>query len=724
MTVATIRPDATVSSATVSAVGAGSLHAAVNDNSDGSYALPGAIGGVFVVGLAEPTLPAGAVMKALTLRARTGTNTAAPTQSRLDLMRDGEPILYWQIAVGWAAPTTTQSLTIPFTGGLGTLTLRVLQNSGGGPDVARIYELYLDVTYVERPAVTVTKPADGTTLTNRNVPTVSWTPALDLDGGPQTAYAVRIYSEAQYTDPRFDPATALLGGRAVPVAGSGAAAAFNVVEGTDTLWYSSIALPNGTYRAYVHVQQQLGGTVHASPWAYTRFVVDVDAPSVPNVVATPEDELARIRLVATAPRTVGVVDTFDTDTLASYQVSGGGLAVTGGNLTVTTTAVKELLHNGQTYDDCTVVWQITPGAATTWTVRCVGRATATAQLHAMLRREPAPSPDLTDLLAIVLRPAGRSDVFLRSVTTPVPDPARTYWLLLRTDGNDITAEWWDLDPLNLGPYDPMDPDAPLASCTHTLAGGNIALVGKGVSGRSGGILEPGGTDVRYGTFTSLSYYPRADRFEFERSDDAGVTWAPIRTPLGDDGLVNVPGLVVEATVWDFEAPNGVEVRHRVRSLHNYSGLYAASAWAVVRSQWADTERVWLKNPYDPSKSMLVTMQSFPARARAARTGVVQPLGAAGVVASTDTRGPETGTLVLRVAPSEHARLDALLDDAVPLLLVAPRDWPVPFPFYFVVTGDTQRTNPGDKAMFTWTLDTLGWTRVDRPRGGLLMVPAA
>jgi len=510
----TLRPSATLESDGVTVTGAATAHQALADDSDVSYIDLARLRSRLLVGMPSANLPAGAAVRSLALRLRTRTppGTTLPVYT----------IVRGSGSVGnWRDDTSVTTWTAPITFEVGRYTAWVIGASITPSDLESvslllswvqssglaIYEAFADVVYAAKPQLVVDAPAG--TVSDTNLPTVSWVATLDPDGGPQWAYGAKIFTQDQYEAVGFDPLTS------EPFAASA-----GTVVSSDSSWLVNRALPDGVYRAYVRIAQQVNGGSHPSDWVYSEFTIDVALPGPPTLALTPQPDRARIRL-----------------------------------------------------------------------------------------------------------------------------------------------------------------------------------------------------DIACDTNTAV---PSTDRLEIQRSIDGGASWHPIRWSTSN-AIIDNPDATV--TVYDFEAPNGADVTYRVRAAHDYNGQYAASDWVQTTGQWADDGQCWLVNPYDPSMSMRVTMQSFPTRTRSARAGVVQPLGARTVSAAFDTRGPETGPLVLRVPAGDHAPLDALLDAQVPLLLIAPAEWPVPFPFYFAVTGDLVRTNPGDKAMFTWSLDTLTWTRVPRPPGGLLVVPA-
>jgi hypothetical protein len=152
-------------------------------------------------------------------------------------------------------------------------------------------------------------------------------------------------------------------------------------------------------------------------------------------------------------------------------------------------------------------------------------------------------------------------------------------------------------------------------------------------------------------------------FEAQWSHD-GKSWTHFRTEDGE-GLAEG----TSATLYDYEAPNGLEVSYRVRAWHEYEGEQRAwSAWAEKSAAWESADR-WLKHPTDPSLNLKVEPYSYPGSTRTARVGNFQPLGRRDPIVVSDTRLARTGSLVLWVESEEDREaLDSLLETLTPLLL--------------------------------------------------------
>lgn len=186
--------------------------------------------------------------------------------------------------------------------------------------------------------------------------------------------------------------------------------------------------------------------------------------------------------------------------------------------------------------------------------------------------------------------------------------------------------------------------------------------------------------------------------------------------LIDQG-VGVGGIITgdEATVYDFEGGNDQTVHYRARALHDYSGLWAASAWVTDSSSWESPGQWWLKSVQNPALNLPVTVHSQQEISRPARQGRFQPLGAARAIVVSDTQGPAQGTITFRCdTDAQAAALDLLLADQGVLLLQAPSTdhWTD----RYVKFGDLQRQRTSDKSYVEPTLNTLSWIEVDPPAG--------
>lgn len=283
MTVVTTRPDATIGSQG-SLVGAGSVHAALSDNSDSSHFIMDGNGDYVAVEYADPSIGGTYRVVSVRLRARTQSNyiTLPSTKPVIDFHL-GQP--GQQVQINWSSATIHTVLTYDYDTLPANFSSVILWISGV-LEQFYLFELYFDTIYVAQPTLDVTAPTG--TVTNNNIPEVIWNGALDTDGGPQTKYEVKIFDDATYGGGGFNPDTS------TPDSASG------ILNGSAERWQSSVRLDDDTYRAYVRVAQSVNGTDFWSPWTYEQFIIDVPNPATPTISVTADSANGRIGLNGTA----------------------------------------------------------------------------------------------------------------------------------------------------------------------------------------------------------------------------------------------------------------------------------------------------------------------------------------------------------------------------------------------------------------------------------------
>ena len=207
------------------------------------------------------------------------------------------------------------------------------------------------------------------------------------------------------------------------------------------------------------------------------------------------------------------------------------------------------------------------------------------------------------------------------------------------------------------------------------------------------------------TFSDTTGDTTTDGVHIQHTNQDGE-WEDIRTELGD-GLVDID----EGTYYDYEAPNGT-VTWRARAYHEFA------ADEISYSDWVeDTDTVacgwWIKHPARPQLNVGVELRSFPGHSRESRQSIVQPLGRTDAVAIGDTRGPQTGTVVIRAGDDEtRDNVMALASETSPVLLQAATDhherdrW--------VILGNEQVERLIDQSWSTERNITYEWTEVARP----------
>lgn len=166
-------------------------------------------------------------------------------------------------------------------------------------------------------------------------------------------------------------------------------------------------------------------------------------------------------------------------------------------------------------------------------------------------------------------------------------------------------------------------------------------------------------------------------FVVEASDDAGVTWEPVR--FGD---AIVPNTLERATLYDYEVPPNVVRRYRARTEATDPVVAAApakiaSANTAVQYAAIPTTRWWLKSLTDPDGSLgfsqdVVSVKGSVQRSMDERVGEFVGIGASLPVHVSEAVGGQDGQLGIRVYGNDAWQLvEALLEDTAPLLLVDP-----------------------------------------------------
>lgn len=285
MTLSVLRPTATTSN-TGTLTGGATAHAVLADDSDASYVTFAAFPSVqsCQVGLTDLTLPAGAVVKSIAVRARSALVVSGTSAFLNHKLIGAGPTV--NSAWGHSSTTPGTRSGLATTGWtdpqIDAVELYLLDQFGAALNV---YEAYLDVRYVIQPVPTVTAPTG--TVTNTNTPTVTWTNVLDPDGASQTAAEVKIYSAAQYGAGGFDPAT------------STSTWESGVVSGPGLVRPVATPIANATYRAYVRTAQTVNGAALWSAWVFGGFVLSVTPPAVPTLALTAQSTSGRIQAVIT-----------------------------------------------------------------------------------------------------------------------------------------------------------------------------------------------------------------------------------------------------------------------------------------------------------------------------------------------------------------------------------------------------------------------------------------
>lgn len=284
MTIVTTRPNASIDGGGSSLHGAASMHAALSDDSDTGY-IELSKDDAPKVGYAEPTIPSGGLVKSAQLRAKVRYVDKASLLQWSFTDPDGsvDPNMrgFVSSTVTWSTLQTVVVATDHIGGPHVTPTdiASTAQNLGDG--LIHLNELYFDTIYVAKPTTNIVAPTG--TLSDRDLPTVQWVNTLDSDGGPQTMYEVKIFTDAQHSGGGFDPTTT------PPVRSSGGPASGGVHT-----WKPQTPLADGSYWSYVRVGQTVNGVTHWSSFDGQSFSISVARPASPTLTISGDNAHGRI----------------------------------------------------------------------------------------------------------------------------------------------------------------------------------------------------------------------------------------------------------------------------------------------------------------------------------------------------------------------------------------------------------------------------------------------
>lgn len=337
MSIEVLRPSVDMLSPTGWSIqgGAGSGHASLADASDATFLRANEnrcdATKAWIVGLGAPTIPAGARIKQVRLRARIKDRHATNETFASAYLRDsggiesgrvnnnGGEVAFTDFSGAWQTQKpeggdwTADSV--------GDLMVSMYSCGDAGSSVGSEWAaIYVDVEYNDAPTVTVTAPAEGGTVVDNFQPTVTADYA-DTEGDVMTAYRVKVFSSAQYGAGGFDPETS--------------------TATWDSDWVTSsvnpistqvaTALSAGTWRAYVKARH--GGpwaTPFESAWDYNQFTISGTPPPVPTVDPSPDDANGRIGIVVYETTQAGASVRFDlefSDDQVTWTAVRGGTAL-------------------------------------------------------------------------------------------------------------------------------------------------------------------------------------------------------------------------------------------------------------------------------------------------------------------------------------------------------------------------------------------------------------
>ena len=288
----TLRPNANWSGATQFDIvgGAGSIHAALSDNSDTTFIRKNPASAGFPAAyqgeVGTSTIPANERVLTVNLRVRYQNLTSlSKMKVRLGVITDRNAktvswstyVPYFTTTSGIVTVDTALNLTSSPTGSawsqaaINNLVFELYDESMGGvvTDHSRYYEVFIDVVTTIQPTVTVTTPTG--TVTDTSFPPINWT-YTDTEGDIQSAYQIKIFDSATYSAGGFSPDTSS------PYIDTG------VVASSDAGAVLTLDLANNTtYRAYVRAAQLASGVNYFSNWAFSQFTMNLESPAAPQV---------------------------------------------------------------------------------------------------------------------------------------------------------------------------------------------------------------------------------------------------------------------------------------------------------------------------------------------------------------------------------------------------------------------------------------------------------
>lgn len=293
MTVAVLRPNADISSGAGHVnTGGASSDAVTDDDSDATYF---DMDGFCEMGFTTVSLPAASVVKQMRTRWRGRGLVGGASNIVNSLLRvpnvggshetvvSSNDNLTTTTANYSGTYVTPLTLGASFDGEFGQSQVDGIQVYFEDPtgDGVRVMEAYVDVMYVAQPVTSVSAVTPDPYTASTIVP-ISWSNTLDSDGGGQTRYQIRVFTDAQYGAGGFDPDTSTPYYDSGQVVSALTSANVGPLEDADT------------YRAYVRVAQTVNGAPHWSDWAYDQFTMDVVTADVDTVTAVADNATGSI----------------------------------------------------------------------------------------------------------------------------------------------------------------------------------------------------------------------------------------------------------------------------------------------------------------------------------------------------------------------------------------------------------------------------------------------
>lgn len=221
-----------------------------------------------------------------------------------------------------------------------------------------------------------------------------------------------------------------------------------------------------------------------------------------------------------------IYDDWSVDSSSDYTVDAGGatLAISGGQLVPSSTALKEWRHTarGYQYPDAQATFKFTTGASAAGDVRTHVRASAATQsLYGIVS---------SSALKIFKRVAGVDTQLATTAATLAANT--TYWLRTRVEGNVVITELFTTEP--------TPSSTPTTSLSYTLS---VSEASTFTTGYAVLATTPAATDWRYSQFCVEPYTYRQKSWP----DTVNLPSIPGTGPAKADVMVGVTGVAQQ--VW-------------------------------------------------------------------------------------------------------------------------------------------------------------------------------
>lgn len=321
MSQVTLRPSSTLATTAMQVVSGASAHAVLADGADADLTgadttyvhATGSSACTALMGLPDPSWPAGAVTKSFRLRQRGRAASSTPGQGDVKLFKAdaatqvGSTHTYSQYSTTVTTQTQAwQALNLTQAEVNGLLLWNRTNTRQSGPYGIRHVALAVDLILAEKPTAAITTVT--TSYTVSSVP-VDWSHTPGTDGEAQSHYRVVYLTAAQ--------AAGITGGDPLTAANSIFDSGDVASTTASTLTVPSV--PGGVNHVrYVRTAQSINGQAHWSSWVSQTFTVTLTTAEVLSMSAMADTANGRIAL--TAARDTGK----DPWVTVEFQRSAGG----------------------------------------------------------------------------------------------------------------------------------------------------------------------------------------------------------------------------------------------------------------------------------------------------------------------------------------------------------------------------------------------------------------